>query len=104
MSFILRLPSKNPAECKAAIDMLINDTIKENQIPIESLTENPFFSFKSIATEEEMIIFVESGERVSPLTTKVTEPADAILSKIGESFYSKSETSLTINSSVNEIL
>ena len=34
ISLVLRLPSKNPEESKAAIDMLINDTIKEMQIPI----------------------------------------------------------------------
>ena len=68
------------------------------------MAENPFFSFKSIATEEETIVILESGEQMCPLTTRLTEPADAILNKIGESFYSISETNLTINSSVNEIL
>ena len=28
LSFVMRLPSKNPAEAKAAIDTLLNDTIK----------------------------------------------------------------------------
>ena len=28
LSFVMRLPSKNPAEAKTAIDTLLNDTIK----------------------------------------------------------------------------
>lgn len=48
---IMKLPSKNPAKAKAAMDHMLNSIIKSEDLPfkIESMEENPLFKTKTVA-------------------------------------------------------
>lgn len=104
MGIVFKFPSKDPAFAKVAFEKTLNEILIHEYSPVQSLGNNPFFTYTSFATKTEFVVAVTANAELEGVGAPVTETASKVLEQLGNDFYSKTEFEAILNTTFDDLL